>query len=152
MNSPLMTWVLSLGAWSWFVLAAVLLVLELLAPGSFMLWLGLSAILVGAISIAVVWSWQAQLIAFAAFALAAFPVWRRFARKSSQPAERPFLNRRTAGYVGRVFTLETPIVNGIGTVRIDDTVWRVSGPDTPAGSRVKVARVDGANMMVEVAA
>jgi membrane protein implicated in regulation of membrane protease activity len=152
MNSPLMTWVLSLGAWNWFILAAVLLVLEIFAPGSFMLWLGLSAFVVGAISAAVVWSWQAQLIAFAVFALAVLPVWRRFARKSHQPVDRPFLNRRMEGYIGRVFTLETPIVDGIGTVRIDDTVWRVSGPDTPAGSRVKVARVDGANMMVEVAA
>ncbi|MEA2963828.1 MAG: inner membrane protein [Alphaproteobacteria bacterium] len=152
MNSPLMTWVISLGAWSWFVLAAILFVLELLAPGSFMLWLGLSAILVGAISTVVVWSWQSQLIAFAVFALAAFPVWRRFARKSPQPDHRPFLNRRTEGYVGRVFTLETPIVDGIGTVRIDDTVWRVSGPDSPAGSRVKVARADGANLMVETSA
>jgi inner membrane protein len=151
MTSTLLNWIVALGAWSWFILAAALFLVEMLAPGSFMLWLGLSAILVGAISIAVVWSWQAQLIAFAVFALAAFPVWRRFARKSQQPAERPFLNRRTEGYVGRVFTLETPIVNGIGTVRIDDTVWRVSGPDSPAGSRVKVARADGANLMVEAA-
>ena len=72
------------------------------------------------------------------------PVWRRFARKVEQPAERPFLNRRAEGYVGRVFTLDKPIVDGIGTIRIDDTVWRVSGPDCPAGSRVKIARADGA--------
>jgi membrane protein implicated in regulation of membrane protease activity len=151
MNSPLLTWFLSLGAWNWFILAAVLFLLEVLAPGTFMLWLGLSAILVGLISIAVVWSWQSQLIAFAVFALAAIPAWRYFARKVAHPADRPFLNRRTEAYVGRVFTLETPIVDGIGTVRIDDTVWRVSGPDAPAGSRVKVARADGANLMVEAA-
>jgi len=48
-----------------------------------------------------------------------------------------------------VFTIDEPIVNGVGTVRIDDTVWRVSGPDCPAGSRVKVASADGANLMVE---
>ena len=152
MNSQLMTWIVSLGAWNWFILAALLFLIETLAPGSFMLWLGLSAILVGIISFAVVWSWQAQLIAFAVFALAAFPVWRRFARKNHQPADRPFLNRRTEAYVGRVFTLEKPIVDGVGTVRIDDTVWRVSGPDCPAGSRVKIARADGANLMVEASA
>jgi membrane protein implicated in regulation of membrane protease activity len=48
-----------------------------------------------------------------------------------------------------VFTLERPIVDGIGTVRIDDTVWRVTGPDCPAGSRVRVAHADGANLSVE---
>jgi len=128
------------------------LISEILAPGSFMLWLALSAILVGAISTAVVWSWQAQLIAFAVFAIASIPVWRHFARKVEQPVERPFLNRRAEGYVGREFTLDKPIVDGVGTIRIDDTVWRVSGPDCPAGSRVKVARADGANLLVEASA
>ena len=42
-----------------------------------------------------------------------------------------------------------PIVDGVGTVRIGDTVWRVNGPDGPAGSRVKVTRTDGANLIVE---
>ena len=68
------------------------------------------------------------------------------------PTDRPFLNRRADGYVGRVFTLDKPIVDGVGTVRIDDTVWRVSGPDCPAGSRVKIARADGVSLLVEAAA
>jgi membrane protein implicated in regulation of membrane protease activity len=47
-----------------------------------------------------------------------------------------------------VFTLEKPIVDGAGTVRIGDTVWRVAGPDAPAGSRVKIVQADGANLTV----
>jgi inner membrane protein len=143
------SWIVSLGSWNWFILAALLLLAEVLAPGSFMLWLGLSAILVGIISTAIDWSWQSQIIAFAIFAIAALPAWRRFARKVEKPNESPFLNRRAEGYVGRVFTLDKPIVDGIGTIRIDDTVWRVSGPDCPAGSRVKIARADGADLSVE---
>jgi membrane protein implicated in regulation of membrane protease activity len=50
-----------------------------------------------------------------------------------------------------VFTLEKPIVDGVGTIRIEDTVWRVSGPNLPAGSRVKVASADGADLAVEAA-
>jgi membrane protein implicated in regulation of membrane protease activity len=143
------SWIVSLGAWNWFILAALLLLIEVLAPGSFMLWLGLSAILVGLISIGIDWSWQMQLIAFAVFAILALPAWRRFARRVEKPNDSPFLNRRAEGYVGRVFTLERPIVDGVGTIRIDDTVWRVTGPDCPAGSRVKIARADGANLLVE---
>jgi inner membrane protein len=146
----MLAWIVSLGAWSWFILAVLLFLLEALAPGMFMLWLGLSAILVGIISSAVVWSWQAQLVAFAVLAIALVPVWRHFAGKV-ETRDSPFLNRRAEGYVGRVFTLEKPIIDGVGAVRIDDTVWRVSGPDRPAGSRVRVARADGANLMVEVA-
>jgi hypothetical protein len=149
---PLLAWFVSLGAWNWFILAAILFLIETLAPGAFMMWLGLSAILVGAISSFVDWPWQAQLITFAVVSIALIPAWRHFARKVEPPSESPFLNRRTEGYVGRVFTLDKPIVGGVGTIRIDDTVWRVSGPDCPAGSRVKVARADGANLMVEATA
>lgn len=147
----MMSWIVSLGHWNWFIAAVALFVVEIIAPGSFMMWLGLAALLVGAISLAVAWSWQAQLIAFAVFSVAAIPVWRYFARKVEAPVDRPFLNRRADGYVGRVFTLDKPIVDGVGTIRIDDTVWRVTGPDCPAGSRVKISRADGADLMVEAA-
>jgi membrane protein implicated in regulation of membrane protease activity len=55
----------SLGAWNWFILAAVLFVLEVLAPGMFMLWLGLAAIVIGIVSAVVMLAWQWQLISFA---------------------------------------------------------------------------------------
>ena len=98
----------------------------------FMLWLGLAAILVGVdLAAPSIWSWQAQLLAFAVFAIASVPAWRHFARKVEKPADSPFLNRRADGYVGRVFTLEKPIVDGVGTVRIDDTVWRVQRAGLP---------------------
>ncbi|MPZ38818.1 MAG: NfeD family protein [Rhizobiales bacterium] len=151
MDSVLLSWIASLGGWIWFVAAAVFLLLELLMPGVFMLWLGLAAILIGIISLAAVMSWQVQLIAFAVLSIACIPAWRYFARQVEGPVERPFLNRRAEGYVGRVFTLDKPIVDGVGTIRIEDTVWRVSGPNLPAGSRVKIARADGAELAVEAA-
>jgi hypothetical protein len=142
---------LTLGFWDWFILAAVLLLIEVMAPGTFMLWLGLSAFLVGLISFFVDWGWQYQLVAFAVFAIAAIPLWRRLGTHASAPTDQPFLNRRADAFVGRVFTLEKPIVGGNGTVGIGDTVWRISGPDCPAGSRVRVAAVDGATLRVEPA-
>jgi inner membrane protein len=147
-----MDWLIGLGIWNWIIAGGILLALELLAPGAFMLWLGLSAILVGAISLLFSWPWQAQLAAFAVFAIGSIPLWRYFAHRVGPAIDRPFLNRRSEGFVGRVFVLEKPIVDGIGTVRIDDTVWRVAGPDTPAGSRVRVKTADGANLLVEPAA
>jgi len=123
-----------------------------MAPGTFMLWLGLSAFVVGLISLFVDWSWQYQLVAFAAFALAAIPLWRRLAARAKAPTDQPFLNRRADALIGQVFTLERPIVGGNGTVGVGDTVWRVAGPDCPAGSRIKVAAVDGATLRVEPAA
>ena len=143
------TFILSLGAWNWFILAAVLLLLEVLAPGTFMLWLGLSATLVGLISLGVVWSWEWQLLAFAVFSFSAIPLWRRLGARAKGATDQPFLNRRADAFIGQVFTLEKPIVAGCGTVGIGDTVWRISGPDCPSGSKVKVAAVDGATLRVE---
>jgi len=114
-----------------------------------MLWLGLSALLVGAISFLVDWTWQAQFVTFAVFAIASIPIWRRVGRRAEEPADQPFLNRRTAALVGQIFTLDKPIVNSCGTVRVGDTVWRVTGPDSPAGTRVKITRADGAALFVE---
>jgi inner membrane protein len=140
---------ISFGFWNWFIAGGLLLAIELIAPGTFMMWLGLSALLVGLISLAVVWSWQAQCIAFAIFTVISIPVWRRFARGVEQPVDQPFLNRRQDALVGRIFTLEKPIIDGAGMVRIGDSIWRVTGPDTPAGTRIKVMRADAAMLVVE---
>jgi inner membrane protein len=137
----------TLGTWNWLIFGFILMALELMAPGVFLFWFGLAALLVGLLSFAVHLSWQVQLLLFALFALAAVPIWRRLA-SSRRASDSPFLNRRAAALVGRVFTLEKPIVDGTGTVRIDDTIWRVAGPDAPAGSRVKVVHADGANLTV----
>ncbi len=131
----------TLGTWNWLIFGVLLMALELLAPGVFLFWLGLAALLVGLLSFAIHPSWQMQLLMFAIFAAAAVPLWRRLAR-SNQAASR---------LVGRVFTLEKPIIDGSGTVRIDDTIWRVAGPDVPAGSRVRIVQADGASLTVTAA-
>jgi len=142
----------TLGTWNWLIFGFILMALELAAPGVFLFWLGLAALLVGLVSFVLDPSWQIQLLMFAVFAACAVPVWRRLAlsaRKTDQ--SNAFLNRRAEALVGRVFTLEKPIVDGAGTVRVDDTIWRVAGPDTPAGSRVRVVHADGANLTVAAA-
>ena len=79
------------------------------------------------------------------------PLWRYYSGRNAGTTDKPFLNKRAEGLIGRVFTLEKPIVDGIGTVRIDDTVWRVSGPDAASGSRVRIVQADGASLRVEPA-
>jgi membrane protein implicated in regulation of membrane protease activity len=142
----------TLGTWNWLVFGLLLMGLELMLPGVFLFWVGLAALLVGLLSVVIAPPWQLQLLLFAVFAAAAVPVWRRIARSNSGVSNsNPFLNKRSEAMIGRVFTLEKPIVDGAGTVRIDDTIWRVAGPDTPAGTRVKIVRADGASLTVAAA-
>ncbi|MFG1391894.1 NfeD family protein [Xanthobacter agilis] len=144
-----MTFLSNLGPWAWFVLGALLLVAEIAAPGAFLLWLGLAALATGALGLVADLSWQVQVVAFAALAVVAVLVGRKVSPSPGKASDRPFLNRRAQGFVGRVFTLDEPIVDGTGRVRIDDTVWRVTGPDTAAGTDVKVMAADGPTLTVK---
>lgn len=136
-----------LGTWNWFILGVVLLILEVLVPGTFMLWLGLSAIAVGVIALAVTMSWQIQIILFAVLAIGSVLLWRKLAGGRDEVSA-PTLNRRGDAFIGRVFTLEKPIVDGNGSVRAGDGVWLVRGPDLPAGARIRVVSSDGGALVV----
>src|SRR3954470_9660183 len=60
----------SLGPWSWIVLGLALMGLELLAPGVFLLWLGLAAVVTGVLDWAFDLNWQAAAICFALLSVA----------------------------------------------------------------------------------
>ncbi len=135
--------------WHWWIFALVLLILEVFAPGAFFLGMGVAAGLVGLLLFAIPeLGWKAQWMAFAVLSLAATVSLRTWLRRHPPATDQPALNRRGEQYVGRVFTLEEPIVNGTGKVRVDDTTWKVEGPDTPAGTRVEVTGVDGVILKV----
>ena len=131
-----------LGPWNWMVLGFVLLTLEILVPGVFMLWIGLAALIVGALSLmfwsAGFWVWQVQILAFLALALVCAFAGKKIMGKTDDETDQPLLNRRGDQLVGRMATLTEPITNGRGRVKIGDTTWRVSGPDLPAGTKVRV--------------
>jgi inner membrane protein len=142
----------SLGPWAWVVLGLILMGLELLAPGVFLVWLGLAALLTGALDWAFALSWQAAAISFAVLALGAVLLGRAVTRRPDEEDEATRgLNRRGQVLVGRVFTLDAPIVEGSGRIRVADSSWRVTGPSAPAGASVRVVRVDGATLVVEPA-
>jgi inner membrane protein len=140
----------SITVWGWFVLAAVLIGLEILLPGAFMVWLGLAAAATGAINLVYPLDWPIALLVFAILGVLFAVVGRRIsARVDAGDKEQPFLNRRADALVGQSFTLAEPIVNGEGRIRIGDTVWHLRGPDAGVGARIKVVRIEGGRLVVE---
>jgi len=138
--------------WHWWVLAIVLIGIEIFAPGAYFMWLGVSAGLVGFLLLAVPGAgWEYQLLAFAVLAVASVAGWRAYQRRHPGESDHPTLNRRGAQYIGRVFTLDAPIVNGAGKLRVDDTTWKIVGQDLPAAAHVRVTGVDGTVLTVEPA-
>lgn len=146
-----MNFLAQLGNWNWFIAGGILLALEVMLPGTYMLWLGLAAIATGVIGWIVSLTWQVQVVIFAVLSVVSVLLGRRFYPTVVTTTDKPFLNRRADAFVGRIFTLDEPIVSGSGRVRIDDSTWRVTGPDCPAGSKVRVTQADGASLIVEKA-
>lgn len=141
-----------LGPWAWVILGLVLIGGEVLAPGIFLLWLGLAALLTGAVVGLVDLGWQAAALVFAGFSLVAVFAGRLLTRrKDEEPDPATGLNDRGRRLIGRVFRLEATMTGGEGRIRIDDSSWRVTGPELLAGSEVRVVRVDGATLVVEKA-
>ena len=139
-----------LGPWNWMVLGFLLLTLEVIAPGVFLLWIGIAALIVGALSLALwdaaFWTWQLQLAIFAVLSVVCALAGKRIYDQRKKPSDQPLLNERGAQLIGRIATLTEPIRDGRGRIQLGDTVWRVAGPDLPAGQTVRVVRTSGTDL------
>ncbi|MEJ1296202.1 MAG: NfeD family protein [Candidatus Sedimenticola sp. (ex Thyasira tokunagai)] len=145
-----MSWLEGVTYWQWWVLAVFLIILEVFSPGAFFLWMGVSAGVVGLVLMLVPGlDWEFQVLSFAVFSVISVIAWRFVLKSNPTATDQPALNRRGEQYLDRVFTLETPVINGQGRIRVDDTTWKIHGPDCPAGSRVQVVGVDGVVLRVE---
>lgn len=143
------SWLNELGPWHWLLIAIVLIILEVLSPAAFFMWLAVAAGLVG-ITLAVFpdLGWQPQLLLFAVFSVLSLVLGRRYLKHHPIATDEPTLNKRAHQYIGRVFTLDRPIVNGSGKLGVDDTTWKVGGPDCEEGTNVRVVGVDGVVLLV----
>jgi membrane protein implicated in regulation of membrane protease activity len=134
---------------AWACLALLLIAAEVMAPGVFMLWLGIAAAVVFALVLLVPGiPLPVQALAFIVLSFAFIVVYRKFFRKLDDQTDQPLLNRRAEQFVGKVFELHSPIVNGSGRIKVGDALWTVFGPDLPAGTRVLVTAADSMNLTV----
>lgn len=142
-----------LEAWNWMVLGFALLAAEILLPGVFLLWIGIAAIVTGALSLWLwdwgFWTWQVQVLVFLVLSLVSAFAGRSVMGSNETATDEPLLNRRDEQLVGRTGILAEPIAEGVGRIRLGDTIWRVTGPDLPAGTRVRVVSARGGDLAVE---
>ena len=74
----MITYLQHLSFWDWLALATLLLILEVFGAGGYLLWIGLVAVGIGALSYLfpdLSWTWQ--LLLFAALAATSALLWRR---------------------------------------------------------------------------
>ena len=144
----------SLGAWNWFVVAAVMTLLESIIPGVHFMWFGIAAVIIGVLVLvlmtvlALPLSLPTQLVLFAVLSMAIIYYARRYWSPQDIKTDSPDLNERGLQYVGRTVTVIEAIHRGRGKVRVGDTVWTAEGPDLPEGARAKVTGANGIVLVV----
>jgi membrane protein implicated in regulation of membrane protease activity len=148
----ILTFLGTLGAWNWFILAVALFALETIIPGIHFLWFGMAAAVAGTIGLATGIAWQWQLLVFALTSLATVYWLRSVMTGDKRATDEPSLNERAHQYVGRVVHVEDAIESGRGRVRVGDTLWAAEGRDTEKGARVRITGTRGTVLLVEPAA
>lgn len=137
--------------WHWLILGFALIALEVVVPGTFLVWPGMAAIVTGMVAyMAPGLPWQGLAVLFAVLTVLSAIVGRRLYGRLHQPVgDEPALNRRAEAFVGTTHTLATPILDGQGRLKLGDGTWKVVGPDLPTGARVRIVGVDGIALKVE---
>lgn len=138
------------GFWHWFTAAAVFFILELILPTTFMMWMGIGAFFTGIIVfLSPELDLSMQLILFAVFSVISIVLGRKWLKNRPIKTDEPLLNRRAEQYLGRVVTLSEPLAHGVGHVSIDDTRWRIEGPELNVGDKIRVTAMNGSSLLVE---
>jgi membrane protein implicated in regulation of membrane protease activity len=132
-----------LGGWSWMIMGLILLILEIVVSGTFLLWFGVAALVVGIVTLLMggmdFWSLQSQWITFVIISIVFVILGRRLmARHKFKEDDAPLLNQRSRRMIGREAILVEAISQGEGRVKLGDSTWRVTGKDAPIGTKVKV--------------
>ncbi len=137
--------------WHWIALGLVLLCGELLGTAGYLLWIGISAILVGFVKLLLPISWEFQWVCFAVFSLATTWLWWRYQfKKDALDEKKTNLNQRDKQLIGQVTRLEEDIKAGRCRIRMGDTTWSaISEHPLNAGTTIKVTAVDGIVLTIE---
>ena len=136
--------------WYWWVIGFILLVLEILTPGYFFMWMAISGFVTGALVLLMpATGMTMQVSVFSVLSVVAIIAWKFYGKKHSMESDHPLLNKRGVQYIGRVFSLYQPIKNGQGKIKVDDSIWKVHGEDCDINSRVKVVAIRGTVFEVE---
>jgi membrane protein implicated in regulation of membrane protease activity len=135
--------------WLWLIGGVLLLILEVMAPGVFLVFIGAAAIATGVFTLLFDLGAASQLALFALYAVIAVMVGRRFYANRISDSVDPLLNDRAARLVGRVVTVVEPVDDHNGRVRVGDSEWTARGGPAAAGERVRITGVDGNCLKVE---
>ncbi|MDE3984529.1 NfeD family protein [Glaesserella parasuis] len=142
-----------LSGWTaWLIFGFILLILETLIAGIFIMWWGFAAIIVAILLIFFPnfeWCWQAPIFAVLAI-LFSLAWWKYQHSKDQQEDQQADLNARDHAMIGLQGTVVEVLDSGVARGKFGDTTWRVIGNTLKVGDNIQVEKVDGITLFVRV--
>ena len=136
--------------WLWAIGGILLLILEMLVPGVFLVFIGAAAIATGIFTLLFDLGLPAQLGLFVVYSLLAVMGGRRFYANQDVDSSDPLLNNRGGRLVGKLVTVVEAVDDHGGRVRVGDSDWSARGGPAQPGERVRITGIDGNCLRVEV--
>lgn len=133
----------------WIIIGILLLCVEMLAPGMYLMFLGGAAIATGLLGFALALPLTAELLVFAILSVLSVYVAKRWLDVYPILSDSPLLNARIAQMIGQTVTVVERIEHGAGRVKVGDSVWSASGPDAPVGAKMRIIGAEGNCLEVE---
>lgn len=140
-------------ATNWLIWGLILSLLELLVPGTYLIWFGLAGLLMSMLTFFIPMSLTTQIIWFAVFSgIFAFIGWyayRYVFKKLKAPKEYQNLNDSAQQYVGRTVTVAEDVKDNQTKVQIGDSYWLAySEKPLKKGATAKVKAVKDSLILV----
>lgn len=136
-------------SWLWMIGGVILLIAEIMAPGVFLVWIGIAAIVTGLFALLFGIGVAGQLGLFALYAVLAVLVGRRFYAVRDVEHSGPRLNHPSERLIGRRVLVVTAVDEDSGRVRVGDSEWGARGGPAQPGDRVRITGVEGNTLIVE---
>jgi membrane protein implicated in regulation of membrane protease activity len=134
--------------WLWAIGGLALLILELIAPGFFLIFIGAAAIVAGFATLALGLGLPLQLIVFVIAAALAVFLGRRRYEEQPNVVLGGHLNDPSRRLVGKSVIVVTAVDPQGGRVRLGDSEWSARGGPAEPGERVDITAVDGNCLIV----
>ncbi|MEM7526715.1 MAG: NfeD family protein [Pseudomonadota bacterium] len=163
-NLVLFAFLQGISPWWWIALGLALGVLEVSTGTTFLLGPAIAALAVGGLLFFEPdLAGTVQITVFGIAVLVSAVIAWLVTRRMKQRGDKTGLNRRGEALAGRLVEVREPFRAGIGTVSVDGVVWRArlaeadgadasTGIEPSPGTRLRIAAIDGATLLVEPAA
>ncbi|WP_309601627.1 NfeD family protein [Sphingomonas sp.] len=134
--------------WMWAIGGLVLLIAEIVAPGFFLVFLGVAAIATGLFTLLFDLGLAPQLVLFVIYTALALMIGKRWYAEPDHADQSIKLNDPSKRMIGKIVTVVDPVDDNGGRVKVGDGEWTARGGPAAAGEKVRIIEVDGNSLSV----